>query len=68
MFDYSRLKGRIAEKNQTYRSVAKAMGITPVTFGARINTGRGFYAEQIMAACKLLDISDDNIHSFFYAH
>lgn len=66
MLDYSRLKGRIAEKSMTFKRVSSAMSISPTAFGAKINTGRGFKAEQIMAACKLLDICDDEIGSFFY--
>ena len=66
MFDYAKLKGRIAEKSQTHKAVAAVVGLSPTAFGAKIRSGRGFKAEQIMSACKMLDIPDEEIGAFFY--
>jgi len=66
MFNYSKLRGRLAEKGITHKSFASAIGITPVAFSNKIRSGRGFKPELIVTACKILDISDEEIAPYFF--
>ena len=66
MFNYSKLRGRLAEKGITHKSFAIAIGITPVAFCNKIRSGRGFKSELIVAACKILEISDEEIAPYFF--
>lgn len=65
MRELSELKGKIREKNQSYRSIAKEIGVSTSTLNNKIN---GYSAFDIIEASKIasiLDIPPDKISYFF---
>ena len=66
MFDYSKLRGRVAEKSMTQKSLANAIGITPTAMSNKLKDGQGFKAEHIKKMCQALDIADDKIGDYFF--
>ncbi len=65
-YDYSKLKGRIAEKDENYTSLCKKIGITTETFRRRLR-GDGFFRQtEIIAICNVLDIDYADIPMYFF--
>lgn len=65
-FDYSKLLGRIREKGFTQNSLADNLGMKPTTLSLKLNNKGAFRQEEIVKSCALLDISQDEIGTFFY--
>ncbi len=66
MFDYSYLRGRMAEKRRTQYDLAKRIGVSDNTLSRTLTQGRGFRAEQIWAICDDLGIKSSEIGRFFF--
>lgn len=60
-----KLKGRIIEKFNTIRDFAKAMGKTQNTITAKLKGTSPWKTYEIDLACKLLDISQEQISLYF---
>ncbi|MFR0582762.1 DUF739 family protein [Limosilactobacillus mucosae] len=70
-YDYSFLKGKMAEKGYTLTDLAEAMGIARSALSRKINnrTKSGFTQREMVSISKILDINLDNINRyFFYIH
>ena len=65
-YDFSRLLGRIKEYGYTQESLANAIGKDKSTLSAKLNNKGEFKAAEIDAICKLLDISNDEIGTYFF--
>lgn len=65
-FDFSKLTGRIIEKFGTRERFAEAMGCTKGWISNRLNNIVHWDAEEILRACKLLDIRPDELHLYFF--
>lgn len=59
-FDYSKLIGRIAEMGYTHKRLAIEAGITPTTFGKKLNNKSTFDAPEIVNICYILGLSPEN--------
>lgn len=66
-FNYSRLLGRMRECGFTQEKLAKAIGINKATLSAKLNNRFSFTQDEILAICKLLNISVCEIGDYFYA-
>lgn len=66
-FNYSKLLGRMRECGFTQAELAKAIGINKATLSAKLNNRFSFSQEEILAICKLLNISISEIGDYFYA-
>ncbi|MDO4302138.1 MAG: DUF739 family protein [Clostridia bacterium] len=68
IFDYSKLKGRIREKFNTQDNFANALGIGRVSLSQRLNNQLEFDSKEILRSIKLLDLTEDDIPKYFFAH
>ncbi len=66
-FNYSKLLGRIRELGFTQEQVALDMGIGPDTLSKKLNNKSCFSTREVVAICKLLDISKAEIGAYFFA-
>ena len=66
-FNYSKLLGRMKECGFTQEQLAKAIGKNKATLSAKLNNRFSFSQEEILAICKLLNISVCEIGDYFYA-
>ena len=64
-FDYSKLRGRIVEKYGTQQAFALDMGISDVTMSCKLNGHTYFKQNEIAKAAKLLDVSAEEVSSYF---
>lgn len=69
LFDYSKLKGRIAEKFKSRKALADSIGMTTTALSNRLNGKVSFKPEEIMAICApdCLDIAPEEVHVYFFA-
>lgn len=70
-YDYSLLKGKMAEKGYTLTDLAETMGIARSALSRKINnrSNSGFTQREMVSIAKILDINLDNINRyFFYIH
>lgn len=66
MPDYSKLRGRIKEKELSEKKFANLMGITAPTLSAKFKGTTFFNTEEIKKAVKLLDIPVTEIYTYFF--
>lgn len=58
------LKAKIAEKGETQKSVAKAIGISENSLSRKLNGIREFRLSEVLSLCGFLDI--DNPKDIFF--
>lgn len=66
VIDYAVLVGRIKDKYQTQEQFAKDMGISKSGLSAKLNNRRDFSGDEIMKACRLLEIPAAEIPLYFF--
>ena len=66
IFDYSRLRGKIKEKCDTQESFTKQMSMSRTSLSKRLNNQLDFSQDEIIRACKILDIDDSGIPLYFF--
>lgn len=66
MPDYSKLRGRIKEKNFSEKEFASLIGISAPTLSGKFKGITFFDTEQIKRAAKVLEISCSDIYSYFF--
>ena len=66
MFDYSKLRGRITEFFGTIEKFSEKLGATPTTVGRKLLGKSGWTQDEIINSCKLLSISANEIHTYFF--
>lgn len=66
-FDYSKLLGRIKEYGYTQETLAKEIGITESSMSLKLNNKAPFKQIEIRLACKILEITDEEIGVYFFA-
>lgn len=65
-YDYSLLDGRIVQMFGTQRNFAKAMGLSERSLSLKRSGIRPWTQPQIDKACNILNIADNEIHSYFF--
>lgn len=63
-FDYSKLKGLMAEKGISQKKLAKAVGISSVSLNQKLNGITYFDAEDIVKIADYLEIEDYDCYFF----
>lgn len=66
MFNYSKLKGRIVEKNMTQNDVAEKMDIAKSTLNLKLNNKILFSQDDIISLSKILEIPKEDIGQYFF--
>lgn len=64
--DYSKLLGRIRERELTQAEVAKKIGVSPATLNKKLRGHTEFTQSEIGSLCKLLDIRHKEISAYFF--
>ena len=64
IFDYSKLKGKIREKNETQETLAKKLGISTTSLNYKLNGKNNFSLVEVFKLSKMLDISD--LREYFF--
>lgn len=65
-YNFSKLLGRIKECGYTQESLAEAIGKDKSTLSLKLNNKGEFKAGEIDDICRVLDISNDEIGSYFF--
>ena len=63
----NKLRGRIIDKFEKQENFAKALGITPGTLSQKLNSKSQLKREEILQWCELLEISIEEMPSYFFA-
>ena len=67
-YDYSKLLGRMKEKNVTQDILARKIGLQPPTLSQKLNNKARFKQAEISMICEILDIEANQIGAYFFAH
>lgn len=67
-YNYSKLLGRLKEKNITQDILAKKIGLQPPTLSQKLNNKAKFKQGEISRICDILDISASEIGAYFFSH
>lgn len=65
-YNYSKLLGKIKESGLTQEKLANAIGKNKGTLNAKFNGHYPFTTDEIDDICKVLDISNEQIGSYFF--
>ena len=67
-FNADRLRGRMAEKGYTIKSLSSKIGVHANTMSNKLFSLSYFTTAEIVLICKALDISDEQIPYYFFMH
>jgi len=65
-FDYSALRGRIAEKGFTLDTLSQKVKISQNSLSNKIKNGLMFKSFQILALLKALDLEINDVGAYFF--
>lgn len=65
-YDYSKLRGRIIEKYGSCGAFAKVFPMSERTLSLKLTCKRSWSQKQIMRACELLDIEQQEMPDYFF--
>ena len=66
MFDYSKLKGRMAEKGVTQKQLATLLNISENALSNKFKGVSAFNSKEIAMICNHLDIPNTEIGIYFF--
>ena len=66
VFDYSKLKGRMAEAGVNQKALSEAVGVSENTISDKLQHGNGFKPDHVLKICKKLNISIGEIGLYFF--
>lgn len=64
--NYLKLKGKIVEKELTYKDCAEFIGISTTSFNKKMNGSSRFYIEEVKLLVQLLNLKDVEIINIFF--
>lgn len=67
-YDYSKLLGRIVEKQGTRAKFAAEMDISERSLSLKLNDKVPWKDAEISKACNILDIEDSEMHLYFFKY
>lgn len=67
MVNTEKLLGRIREKGVKQGKLAEALGIKQSTLSLKINNKRPFFLDEAMQLAEILEISDCEFGTYFFA-
>lgn len=65
-FNYSKLRGRLAEKGFSQKDLAEAISLSETSLSEKLTNGSGFKAVHIINACEFLDIPSEEVGLYFF--
>ena len=65
-YDYSKLRGKIAEKIGTLTAFTEKMQISEPSLYSKINNKTEFKQSEIVKACEILEIPIDIVKEYFF--
>lgn len=66
IFDFSKLKGLIREKELTQEAVAREIDIAYSTFNLKINGNAFFTQEEIFKMSNVLEVPKEDFYDYFF--
>ena len=66
MFDYSKLRGLMAEKRITQKTLSTELEISENAFSSKINGISAFSSKEIAKLCNFLGISNTQVGEYFF--
>ena len=66
IYNYAKLRGRMAEMNFTQEKLAAEMGISARSLSLKLNGVRKCTQQDIVLACDALEIPHDEIPIYFF--
>lgn len=66
VFNYSKLRGRIAEKYKQHAAFAKALGISTRSLSLKLTGKTEFRPSEIIKAIQLLELTNNDISAYFF--
>lgn len=66
MFDYSKLRGLMAEKRVTQKALSSELDISENSFSSKINGVSEFSSNEIAKICNFLGISNTQLGAYFF--
>lgn len=66
IYDYRKLKGRITEKTGNQSNFAQRMNLSETTIYSKLNGKIEFKQSEILDACKILEIPEEEIKRYFF--
>lgn len=66
-YDYSALLGKIVQKFHTQYNFAHAIGLSERTVSLKLNCKIPWKQNEIVKACQVLGIDDNDIPAYFFA-
>lgn len=64
--DFSKLRGKFAERNISQKAVAAQIGLNPSTMTRKMNGVSEFTRTEIVMISQLLDLTRDELNSIFF--
>ena len=65
-FDYSKLLGKLKEKNITQDKLAEIAGISPSTLNLKLNNKSDFKTKEMLTILKCLGLPTEDIGKYFF--
>lgn len=65
-YDFSKLRGKIKEKYDTIKAFSLDMQLDSTTLSKKLNSITDFTSSEILKACKLLQISTEEVEKYFF--
>lgn len=66
MFDYSKLRGLMAEKQATQKTLSSVIGISQNAFSRKMNGNTDFSPKEIVKICDYLGIPNTQVGAYFF--
>ncbi|NLU43663.1 MAG: DUF739 family protein [Acholeplasmataceae bacterium] len=66
IYDYSKLLGRMREKNVTQVGLAKEIGLSETSINLSLGNKRPFKQDEIACICCSLDIPISEVEEYFF--
>ena len=68
MYDFSKLRGRMAEQGETPASISRKIGISENAIYLKMNGKNEFKPSEIEEIAKILNIPAREFKAYFFAH
>ena len=60
-----KLKGKLVEKNKTYKDCAQYLGVSLTTFNKKMNNRSKWYVEEVVKLGRFLNLSKNEMMEIF---
>lgn len=67
-YDYSKLRGRLREREVIYKTLGKVLGLSEGSVSERLNNNAQFSQEEIEKTMIFLEIPLNQVEQYFFTH